>query len=322
MQARIAGQNPQQALPNGATPQQRGPAPANGVLPPNGTPTQTSQNLTVPGQNRARGPLPPQMAGQVQMPNGLRVPQPMMNGVPQAQMQGMQGGQLPMPNPALDVGLVARAQNISEQQRQAIRMQQAGQIPMQNQNGQIHNSPPRNMNGMSPPNFPQMPNGNMLPFNPNANGVSSPGPSPSQGQAGSPRMGQLQQLSNGMVPQAIRLEESIRQKYPNATNEQVMRMISDTLAKSAHQRHGLVQSAMNAAAGGNMNGMVNGQGMANMNGGQGQSPQLYAQMLRQQQEAQQKQAQVAAQAQAVAAQSQQGNNGQGHQRSGSAASGK
>ena len=326
MQARIAGQNPQQALPNGAAPQQRGPTPANGALPPNGTPTQTSQNLTVPGQNRARGPMPPQMAGQVQMPNGLRVPQSMMNGVPQAQMQGMQGmqgGQLPLPNPALDVGLVARAQNISEQQRQAIRMQQAGQLPIQGQNGQIHNSPPRNMNGMSPPNFPQMPNGNMLPFNPNnANGVSSPGPSPSQGQAGSPRMGHLQQLSNGMVPQALRLEENIRQKYPNATQEQIMRMISDTLAKSAHQRQGLVQSAMNAAAGGSMNGMVNGQGMANMNGGQGQSPQLYAQMLRQQQENQQKQAQAAAQGLAVASQSQQGNSGQGHQRSGSGPGGK
>jgi chromatin modification-related protein VID21 len=328
MQARIAGQNPQQALPNGATPQ-RGPAPTNGALPLNGTPGQTNQNLTVPGQNRARGPIPPQMAGQVQMANGLRVPQPIMNGVPQAQMQGMQNGQLPMPNPALDVGLVARAQNISEQQRQAIRMQQAGQIPMQGQNGQIHNSPPRIMNNMSPPNFPQMANGNMLPFNPNnANGVSSPGLSPSQGQAGSPRMGQLQQLSNGMVPQAIRLEESIRQKYPNATTEQVMRMISDALAKSAHQRQGLAQSAMNAAAGGNMNGMVSGQGM--VNGGQGQSPQLYAQMLRQQQEAQQKQAQAAAQAQAVqaqavqaqasAVQNQQGN-AQGHQRSTSAASG-
>jgi chromatin modification-related protein VID21 len=100
-----------------------------------------------------------------------------------------------------------------------------------------------------------------------------------------------------------------------------MRMISDTLAKSAHQRQGLAQSAMNAAAGGNMNGMVNGQGMANMNGGQGQSPQLYAQMLRQQQDNQQK-AQAQAAAQAAAAQNQQANNGQGHQRSSSAASGK
>ena len=320
MQARIAGQNPQQALPNGPTPP-RGTVPANGAIPPNGTQTQMNQNLTVPGQNRPRASIPPQMAAQVQMANGLRVPQAMMNGVPQAQMQNMQGGQLPMPNPALDVGLVARAQNISEQQRQAIRMQQAGQLPMQGQNGQIHNSPPRNINGMSPPNFTQMQNGNMLPFNPNVNGVSSPGPSPSQGQAGSPRMGQPQQLSNGMVPHAVRLEESIRSKYPNATNDQVMRMISDALGKNA-QRQGLAQSAMNAAAGGNMNGIVNGQGM---NGGQGQSPQLYAQMLRQQQEAQQKQAQVAAQSQAVqaqgiAAQSQQGNV-QGHQRSSSAASG-
>ena len=314
MQARIASQNPQQALPNGATPQ-RGPTPASGAIPPNGTPTQTNQNLTVPGQNRPRAPIPPQMAGQVQMANGLRVPQPMMNGIPQAQMQNMQGGQLPVPNPALDVGLVARAQAMSEQQRQAIRMQQAGQLPMQGQNGQIHNSPPRTMNGMSPPNNFQMPNGNMLPFNPNANGVSSPGSAVSQGQAGSPRMGQLQQLSNGMVPHAVRLEDSIRSKYPNANNAQVMQMISDALSGKTAQRQGLAQSAMNAAAGGNINGMVNGQGM----NGQQPSPQLYAQMLRQQQEAQQKQVQAATQAQAV--QSQHGSV-QGHQRSNSAASGK
>jgi hypothetical protein len=87
MQARLQqGQNgQQQGLPNG-TPQQRLPS-ANGVQ-PNGTPS-NGQNLTVPGQNRARGPMPAQMAGQVQMQNGLR-PQPLMNGVPQAQMQGMQ----------------------------------------------------------------------------------------------------------------------------------------------------------------------------------------------------------------------------------------
>jgi chromatin modification-related protein VID21 len=315
MQARLQqSQNGQQpGLPNG-TPQQR-PVPTNVPL-QNGTPT-TGQNLTVPGQNRARGPLPAQMAGQVPMQNGLRVPQPMMNGVPQAQMQGMQG-QLPLPNPALDVGLVTQAHRISEQQRQAIQMRQSGQM-----NGQVHNSPPRAMNGMSPPSFP-MQNGAMMPF-PNANGVSSPGggPNSNQGQAGSPRMGQPQQ-PNPMLPQAQRIEEQIRQKYPNASQDQVMRMVTEHITKSMHQRQvsANAQSAMNAAAGGNM-GMLNGMGMNGMPNvrlpsGAENSPQMYAQMLRQQQENQQK---AQAQAQAAANTSNGQNGGQGHQRSGSSTSG-
>lgn len=315
MQARLQqSQNAQQpGLPNG-TPQQR-PVPTNAPL-QNGTPS-GGQNLTVPGQNRARGPLPAQMAGQVPMQNNLRVPQPMMNGVPQAQMQGMQG-QLPLPNPALDVGLVTQAHRISEQQRQAIQMRQQGQIPGP---GQVQNSPPRNMNGMSPPNFP-MPNGNMMAF-PNVNGVSSPGGGPNQGQAGSPRLSHPQQLANPMLPQAQRIEEQLRQKYPNASTDQIMRMVTEHITKSMHQRQGIAQSAMNAAAGGNM-GMVNGMGMNGMSNGRipsgvENSPQMYAQMLRQQQENQQKaQAQAAANA---ASNGQNGQSGQGHQRSGSSTSG-
>jgi chromatin modification-related protein VID21 len=184
------------------------------------------------------------------------------------------------------------------------------------------------MNGMSPLGFPQMQNG-MIPF-PNPNGVSSPGggPSPNQGQAGSPRMGHPQQVSNPMIPHAQRLEEQLRQKYPNATTDQIMRMVTEHLTKSMHQRQGIAQSAMNAAAGGNM-GMVNGMGMNGMNGmnvGNGRmpsgvesSPQMYAQMLRQQQENQQKAAQAAAAANAAANGQ---NGGQGHQRSGSSNSGK
>jgi chromatin modification-related protein VID21 len=318
MQARLQqGQAGQQGVPNGNQAQR----PQTGGTMPNGTPS--GQNLTVPGQNRVRGPMPPQMAGQAQMQNGLRVPQPLMNGVPQAQMQGPQG-QLPMPNPALDVGLVTQAHRISEQQRQAIQARQQGQPGL----GQIHNSPPRNMNGMSPPNFPQMPNGNMMPF-PNTNGVGSPGgaSNQSQGQAGSPRLAH----PNPMIPHAQRMEEQFRQKYPTASTDQIMRLVTEQLTKTMHQRQGIVQSAMNAAAGGNV-GMVNGMamngGMNGMNVNNGRmasgvesSPQMYAQMLRQQQENQQK----AAQAQAAAAQiagNVNGNGAQGHQRSGSSNSGK
>lgn len=104
-----------------------------------------------------------------------------------------------------------------------------------------------------------------------------------------------------------------------------MRMISDQLAKSVHQvqqRQGIAQSAMNAAAGGvSMNGM----GPAAQ-----ATPQLYAQMLRQQQEnqLQQKQAQAQAQAAQQAANAvvngnagnASGNAGQGHAHRGSSGS--
>lgn len=217
---------------------------------------------------------------------------------------GFSIGQRPMPNPGLDVGLVTQAHLISEQQRQAIQQRQQGQIPG---NGQMHNSPPRNMIGMSPQNFPQMPNGNMMPF-PNQNGISSPG---GQGQAGSPRLNQQSQMAHQLIPAAARLEAQIREKYPNATTDQVMRMVADSVTKSVNQRQGLAQNAMNAAAGVNMTGMngmgMNGMGMNGMGPGNGRipsglesSPQMYAQLLRQQQENQQK-AQAAANAERAAA---------------------
>ncbi|KAL5317875.1 hypothetical protein ACEPPN_014975 [Leptodophora sp. 'Broadleaf-Isolate-01'] len=296
--------NPQQpGLPNGV------PRPVNGAMPMNGPAPPSGQNLTVPGQNRPR-PIPPQMPGQP-MPNNLRVPQMPMNGVPTAQMQG----QMPLPNPVLDVGLVNRAQQISQHQ-QAIRLQQQGQMP--GQSPQMHNSPPR-MNGMPQPGF-QMQTNMMPPFNPNTNGVSTPPanhvPSPGQGHAGSPRMGQnlLQPPNTAASSHISMLEHQIKQKYPNATNEQITNMIQTNLKtilqsqQQQHQRQGFAQSAMNAAAGGNaiaagMNAMTNAT--------QG-TPQLYAQMLRQQQENQQKAAQQAQQAAAIVGNGQSPPNGNGN----------
>lgn len=267
-------------------------------MPPGANPNPSGQNLTVPGQNRPR-PMPPQMPN-ASMQGALRPPQMSMNGVPSVPMHGVQG-QLPLPNPALDVGLVARAQNISEQQRQAIRQQQQqqqqGQAP--GQPSQMHNSPPR-MNGMPQPGFP-MPNNMMQqPFNPNPNGVGTPPTNnnminpPGQGQAGSPRLGQPHNGGNNLSQVNV-LERQLAVKYPAASPEQIRQMISDHLSKQVQaqqqqqQRQGLVQSAMNAAAGGN--------GMMGMNPGQ-QTPQSYAQMLRQQQELQSKQTQAQQQGQA------------------------
>lgn len=303
MQQARAGPNGQPvSLPNGVAPR----PPANGAMGPSSS-TPGSQNLTVPGQNRPR-PMPPQMAGQT-MPNGLRVPQMGLNGVAHPPMQG----QLPLPNPALDVGLVTRAHQISQHQ-QAILRQQQGQIP--GQSPQMHNSPPR-MNGMPAPGFPGMQGNMMAPFNTNMNGVSTPPPnthsmSPGQGQAGSPRMGQVPPNMAGLTPVQM-MERTIKTQNPNATPEQITAQITKHMLdqQMAQQRHraSMAQNAMNAAAGPSggsamsMNGMGAGQG----------TPQLYAQMLRQQQENQQKQQQAQHQAaNAVAQQTNGGNSGQGH----------
>ena len=252
--------------------------------------------------------MPPQMPGQP-MQNGLQVPRISMNGVPQAPMQG----HMPLPNPAVDVNLVSAAHRISQHQQAMIRQQQGG-IP--GQSPQMHNSPPR-MNGLPAPGFP-MQNGMMQPF-PNTNGVSSPNghiPSPGQGQAGSPRMGQQNMQPNVSTVQI--LEHQIKTQFPNATQEQVMRLIQERLQKTVHQQqarqNNIAQSAMNAAAGGGGAMNVNGMGAA----GQG-TPQLYAQMLRQQQENQQK-AQQQAQQQAANAGANGGNAGQGHAHRGSSGS--
>ncbi|CZT08082.1 related to chromatin modification-related protein vid21 [Rhynchosporium graminicola] len=312
---RLQQQQQQQQQPgrNPVNPQQPNmvngvPRPANAAMPMNGLAPPSGQNLAVPGQNRPR-PMPPQMPGQ-SMPNSLRVPQMPMNGIPTAQMQG----QMPLPNPVLDVGLVSRAQQISQHQ-QAIRLQQQSQMP--GQSPQMHNSPPR-LNGVPQPGF-QMQTNMMPPFNPNGNGVSTPPvnhvPSPGQGHASSPRIGPnpLQPPPNpGASSHISMLEHQFKQKYPGASNEQIASMIQAQLSKTIlgpnqqqhqhqqqqhQQRQGFAQSAMNAAAGANLSaaGMNAGMTAGMSNAAQG-TPQLYAQMLRQQQENQQKAAQQAQQA--------------------------
>jgi chromatin modification-related protein VID21 len=306
------------------------PPPPNGIQPPNGAPGSSGQTLQVPGQNRNPRPIPPQMSQQMgqqmgpQMQNNLRVPQG-MNGVPPAPMQAMQG-QLPMPNPAVSVGLINQAAQTAEQQRAMIQMQQ--QSKPNAQSPQPHNSPPRTSNGMQQPNAFQMQN--MMAFNTNdhrsqagtppINGMVAPPGQGQHGPAGSPRPGQHPPVYN-MEPYAARIDAQVRQQFPNATPEQILSLVTEQLKKTMQNQRSqpsnkLAQSAMNAAAGGSpasvpgMNGQVRGLS----SGMNEKSPQLYAQMLRQQQENQHKadQARVAA-AGLAAAQGQTapaGNNGQ------------
>jgi len=252
-----------------------------GQMPPNVNAMPNNQNLAVPGQNRPRQ-MPNQMPN-AQMQNGLRAPQMTMNGVPAVPpMHGIQG-QLPLPNPALNVDLVARAQNVSEQQRQIHAMQQRGQLPA---GTQMHNSPPR-MNGTPQAGF-QVPNNMMPQFNGTTNGVGTPpanmSNSPAQGHAPSPRMAQVVNTSATQA-HVKSIEQYYRSKFPDISQEQLTRYVNEHIQKVVmqSQQQRVQNAAMNAAAGGSNNTAVN------MNAQQ--TPQSYAQMLRQQQETQQKRAQ-------------------------------
>jgi chromatin modification-related protein VID21 len=185
------------------------------------------------------------------------------------------------PNGAPDLRLVMQARQISEQQRQAIQIQQQGQ------NNQIHNSPPNmrasiNMNGINQQAFLQNNQAMMAAFN--AGSINGNGTPPANGlnipsvPAGSPRMGHpgQPQQPNGSVSQISKLESQFRAQFPTASPEQVKKMVQDTLSQNlAVQR----QSAMHAAAG-------SGTSLTGMLGGIQNSPQQYAQMLRAQQERQ------------------------------------
>jgi chromatin modification-related protein VID21 len=222
------------------------------------------------------------------MPNSLRIPQAMANGVPQAPMQGG----LPI-NPSMTADLAENARRVSMQQRQAIlqrQQQQGSPHPSQPQN-----SPPR-INGMPSQLGGFMPN-NMIGYNAaNASGMAtSPGVStPSPGQVGSPRIGlPMPGVPNGGLPLNIpyqEIEKMVRANHPNASQSDIHKLIGENIAaysnnKGLQQRglvqppSGIAQSAMNAAAGSSNLG-VNGQGgprppqsIENSN------PQMYAQML-------------------------------------------
>jgi len=244
--------------------------------------------------------MPAQMGQPIS--NGLRVPQMPMNGMPPGPMQGMPG-QMPM-QPT--TGLVISAAQTAESQRALILKQQQQQGSVPGQSPQMHNSPPR-VNGIPQPHgFPMQ---NMVAFNGNMNGISTPpmngmasSPGPGHGQASSPRMGQQLPYSQESQPGVInRMEASLRKQYPNAPNDQIMAMMTEHLKRNVQQRQGLAQSAMNAAAGsGSGMGDAAGQMAGASNNPQG-SAQAYAQMIARQQQNQQKQEQARQAANALSA---------------------
>lgn len=323
---------------------------------PNGQPLPRNMGMAAPGNRNLAVPgvpnhlphvpmqslKPPTVAGQMGMPmqhGGMGQMQP--NGVPQAQMQGMQNmqgmqhsqqGRLPVPNQTPDLNLVMQAQRISQQQRAAVQMQQNGQ----HATGQAQMSP---QNAMRPNPQGMAGGANVHPtpaqqqtFLANAanlaaqtamhnftNSPNHPQPPPNQMSPGAGRP------AGSPAVQAI--EQGFRTKYPQATEQQIRKLVGDALLQQERVR------AMQAAAGGQGNmgspamgnanpamgnvgvnvntGMAGGMsgGLANgLSQGLGNSPVQYAQMLRAQQE---RQAQIVAQAAQQQQQQQQANMGQG-----------
>lgn len=193
-------------------------------------------------------------------------------------MPAMQGlppqHRMAAPNNATDMQVMMQARQISEQQRQAVQLQQ-----QHGQNGPIHSSPPNmraTLNGMTAQSFTQGNQGMMAAFNAgNMNGVSTP---PANGLnaplAASPRMAHPNQTqqANG-VSQIQKLENSIRTQHPNATPEQINKLVRDTLMNHNLLQQQQRQSAMHAAAG-------SGSPLPGIPPGMQNSPQQYAQMLR------------------------------------------
>lgn len=224
---------------------------------PGGTPNGMTNGMPPSaGVNQAR-PLPMQ-----NMPNGAQPNGQMPNGMamkmmPQAQMQQTPGARpgLPMQASPDNTRVIREANRLQEQQRLLQSRQQQPHPPQQGQ--QFHNP---QFASQGSPNL-NMANVNGTPNNPammaalqNQGGMQSPsfhGSTPQGVSTPSPRMGQPNPLSSGVVPQISTLQSQIQRTNPNLGPEQVTKMATDRLNQYQQQQQQRLsqQAAMNAAAG-------------------------------------------------------------------------
>ncbi|KAF3029339.1 chromatin modification- protein VID21 [Penicillium rubens] len=219
--------------PNGMT---------NGIPPSAGV----NQARPIPMQNMPNGAQP-----NGQMPNGMA-----MKMMPQAQLQQTPGARpgLPMQASPDNTRVIREANRLQEQQR-LLQSRQQQQHPQQGQ--QFHNP---QFGSQGSPNM-NMSNVNGTPNNPammaalqNQGGMQSPsfhGGTPQGVSTPSPRMGQPNPLSSGVVPQISTLQSQIQRTNPNMPPEQVTKLATDRLNQYQQQQQQRLsqQAAMNAAAG-------------------------------------------------------------------------
>ncbi|PLB54475.1 hypothetical protein P170DRAFT_19461 [Aspergillus steynii IBT 23096] len=254
----------QNGMPNNSgTPAMPGGTP-NGM--PNGMPNGLSNGIPpAVGVNQGR----PHMQG---MPGGGPVnspvpPNPMaMKMMPQSGMPQNAGGRpsLPMQTSPDNARVLREANRLQEQQRVLQSRQQQpqpqSQPPQQAQpphaQQPFHNQQQFVPQGSHSPSL-NMPSTNGTPNNPAmmaamqaGGGMQSPSfhNGTSQGvSTPSPRMGQPNLLSNGVVPTISSIQNQIQRNNPNMPPEQVNKLATDRLHQFQQQR--MSQVAMNSAAG-------------------------------------------------------------------------
>ncbi|OQD74121.1 hypothetical protein PENDEC_c012G01393 [Penicillium decumbens] len=266
--AQRAGQMPnpqQQQMMNaqGRTPNNLPPNSANGGMPngtPNGLPNgiqagvAVNQNRTQPMQGMPSGATP--VNGQMQNnPMAMKI-------MPQSQMQqGVGARPVPMQASPDNARVIREANRLQEQQRLLQSRQQSQQGPQQTgqppqAQQQFHNQ--QFAQGSHSPNL-SVPNG---PNNPAMiaamqaqGGIQSPsfhGGTPQGVSTPSPRMGQSNPLSSGVVPTISNYQNQIQRANPNLPLEQVNKLATDRLNQYQQQQQQRMsqQAAINAAAGG------------------------------------------------------------------------
>lgn len=229
-------------MPNGGAP--------NGV--PNGVATGAGVNQGRPMQGMAGGaPV-----------NGAVPPNPMaMKMMPQTGMPQAAGSRpgMPMQSTPENARVMREANRLQEQQRllqtrqQQTHPQGSGKQPQQFHGAQQFgpqgsNSPNLGMAGVNggTPNNPAM----MAAALQASGGMQSPSfhsGTPQGFSTPSPRMGQPNPLSGGMVPTISNIQSQIQRANPNMSPEQVNKLATDRLHQYQQQR--MSQVAMNAAAG-------------------------------------------------------------------------
>lgn len=281
------GRNSSSAMMNGTSPHLTSSLPNNHIPPSH------------PNQNRL--PPPPHTAV-----NGvsLNVPQvhngqlgPRGSGIPQAQMQTHMQGQQRMPQQAgSEIRVYMEANRLQHEQQQYLQQQQQQQ--RRQQQSQVNGQSTKSTSpGSATLNAPSQTNPSAMianlqatngVLNPANNGVSGP-PEPTTSPLLANSM-QAQPLSSGMVPAVNQISNSIKARNPQASPEQINKMTTETL-NQYHMVQSQSQAAMLAAAGSNAshhgaNLQLPSQQQAIMNGSNGTpsiNSQMYAQMMRSQQ---------------------------------------
>lgn len=243
------GRNPNGMPQNSANQGMSGGTP-NGM--PNGIPSGVGVNQGRPPAMQGM-PSGPSVNGQMP-PNGVAMKMMPQSGIQQG--AGARPGMTMQGSPD-NARVIREANRLQEQQR----MLQSRQQQQQHQQGQPQQSQQQFSNQQQfGPQGSHSPSPNMASVNgvPNnagmvaalqtGGGMQSPSFHNAQGVAtSSPRMGQPNPLSSGVVPTISSIQSQIQRNNPNMTPEQVSKLATERLHQYQQQR--MSQVAMNAAAG-------------------------------------------------------------------------